>query len=113
MLVAVICTNQDDAAIALLNVSTPARAKIVQVLWKRGPELDVLPRWPLYRASTAQYLFVGVEGPNIRNLYDLSRGKGGRAVPMQPQSHQDQLEGLFLSPGDRFLLFNADRPERR
>jgi len=116
MLVAVICTGtgQDDAAIALLDVSIPARAKIVRVLWKRGPELDILPRWPLYRASTEGYLFVGVEQPSSkRNLYDLSRWDGGRAVSIQPESRPDQLEGLFLSPGDRYLLFNANRPERR
>jgi len=94
-------------------VSTPAEAKIVRVLWSRGPELDFLPRWPLVRASTGQYLFVGVEGPNERNLYELSRGEGGRAEAMQPKPRQDQLEGLFLSPGGRYLLFNANRPERR
>jgi hypothetical protein len=94
-------------------VSTPAKAKIVRLLWKRGPELDVLPRWPLYRPSTGQFLFVGVDLPNARNLYKLSAGGDRRAVPMQTVAREDQHEGLFLSPGDRYLLFNANRPERR
>jgi Resolvase, N terminal domain/Homeodomain-like domain len=112
-IMAIISTGQNDEAIVVLDVSNPARAKVVRVLWKRGPELDVLPRWPLYRAATGQFFFVGVHEPNKRNLYKLPPGEGGRAVQMQARARADQLEGLFLSPDGRYLLFNANRPERQ
>jgi Tol biopolymer transport system component len=111
-IVAVIRKSQDDGAIALLDVTKPAAAEIVKILWTRSPALDVLPRWPLYRATTGETLFVGVTSPNFRNLYRLSANSAGRAEPLQGRPLQDQLEGLFLSPGERYLLFNANRPDR-
>jgi dipeptidyl aminopeptidase/acylaminoacyl peptidase len=122
LLVAVISlTGRNDEAIVLLDVSAPAEAKIARVLWKRGPELDVLPRWPLYRAATGQLFFVGVEGPNmapgdptgLRNLYEFSPGKDSPVAAMEPLPRADLLGGLCLSPGGRYLLFNANRPERQ
>jgi Tol biopolymer transport system component len=109
--IAVICEGEGEqnAALAILDVSNPSEATVREVLWKRGPDLDVLPRWPLHRASTDEYLFVGVAPANHRNLFLLSPGSGGRATPLQAQAQADQLEGLFLSPGERYLLFNANR----
>jgi hypothetical protein len=112
-IVAVISTGRKDEEIVTLDVADPADAKIDQVLWRRGPELDVLPRWPLHRAGTGEFFFVGVGPQNRRNLDYLSPGLSDRALPVEPRARADQLEGLVFSPGNRYLLFNANRPERQ
>jgi Tol biopolymer transport system component len=111
-IVAVIRKAEGQEAIALLDVSRPASAEIVRIRWSRGPALDVLPRWPLHRAATGETLFVGVRNPNFRNLFSVSPKPGNRPEPRQEEALQDQLEGLSLSPGGRYLLFNANRPGR-
>ena len=47
-------------SIALLDVREPAEAKILEVLWKRDADLDVIPRWPVFRPGTNQCFFEGV-----------------------------------------------------
>jgi Tol biopolymer transport system component len=46
-LVSALTTREEGDTIALLDVSNPADAKIIEVLWQRGEELDVTPRWPV------------------------------------------------------------------
>jgi Tol biopolymer transport system component len=46
-LVSALTTREEGDTIALLDVSNPAEAKIIEVLWQRGEELDVTPRWPV------------------------------------------------------------------
>ena len=46
-------TYEGDS-IVLLDVSEPAEAKILEVLWKRDADLDVVPRWPVFRPGTNQ-----------------------------------------------------------
>jgi hypothetical protein len=111
-LVAVIGAGDEGEAVTLLDVSNPDEAKIVEVLWKRSPDLDVEPSWPLYWPQTGRCFFVGLE-PNKRTLYSVKRGESGQVVPMEPEGHNDELGGLALSPDGRFLLFGANRPERR
>ena len=48
-------------SIALLDVREPAEAKIIELLWKRNADLDVIPRWPVFRPGTNQCFFEGVE----------------------------------------------------
>jgi RNA polymerase sigma factor (sigma-70 family) len=132
MLVAVIGTGEEGEAIALLDVSKPTEAKIVEVLWKRGADLDLTPRWPLYWPESGRCFFVGVEEPNerkratprnrpilsgpapgLRTLYSVKRGESGRAVRMETGGQDDKIGGLAFSPDGRYLLFGANRPERR
>ncbi|QDV35169.1 protein kinase domain-containing protein [Tautonia plasticadhaerens] len=120
-LVAPISTGKSSAddRLVLLDISNPSHAEITRVLCERGPDQDVVPRWPLKRASMEEYLFVGVEGStpgdrgDLRNLYRLSPDRPDRAVPVQDQGHRDLLGGLSFSPDGRYLLFNANRPDRR
>ena len=49
-------------------------SEIIEVLWQRGAELDVSPRWPVYRPETGRCYFIGVE-PNHKMLYSLEREK--------------------------------------
>jgi dipeptidyl aminopeptidase/acylaminoacyl peptidase len=110
---AVIRGGGDEASIALLDVRRPSRPKILRIFWNRSKDLNFLPRWPVYEAARNQLLFVGVEWPKRRNLYSLLPDSGKPAVALQTEAHEDQLEGLFYSPGGRYLLFNANRPDRK
>ena len=95
--------------IALLDVTNPAEAKIIEVLWQRGEDLDVTPRWPVYWPETGRCYFVGVE-PNKRTLYSLDRGKSRRAKQVEAKGQDDKLGGLSFSPDGRYLLMGANRP---
>ena len=95
--------------IALLDVTNPAEAKIIEVLWQRGDDLDVTPRWPVYWPETRRCYFVGVE-PNKRTLYSLDRGKSRRAKQVEAKGQDDKLGGLSFSPDGRYLLMGANRP---
>ena len=60
-LVSALASNGEANLIALLDVRKPAEAKIIEVLWKRGDDLDVAPRWPVYQPNTRRCVFVGEE----------------------------------------------------
>jgi RNA polymerase sigma factor (sigma-70 family) len=115
-------TYEGDS-IALLDVREPAEAKILEVLWKRGADLDVIPRWPVFRPGTNQCFFEGVEPrqeggpPERRALYSLLRGESLRAKPMGLVGHEhipgstgSGLGSLSFSPDGRYLLIDANGP---
>jgi RNA polymerase sigma factor (sigma-70 family) len=108
-LVSCLATKEEGDTIALLDVSKPAEARIIEVLWKRGPELDVTPRWPVYSPETDRCFFVGVE-PNKRTLYSVKRGETRKATRVEADGQNDKLGGLTFSPDGRYLLFGANRP---
>jgi RNA polymerase sigma factor (sigma-70 family) len=93
-LVACLATQQEGDTIALLDVTKPAEAKIIEVLWKRGPDLDLTPRWPLYLPETGRCFFFGVDPTNKRTLYCVKRGDSGRAKGMEPDGQDDWRGGL-------------------
>jgi dipeptidyl aminopeptidase/acylaminoacyl peptidase len=104
-------------SIALLDVRKPAEAKILEVLWKRSKDLDVTPRWLAFRPDTRQCFFVGQE-PKKRAIYRVERGGSPHAKRLEVVEHfrrgmqAQQLGGLSFSPDGRYLLFQANRPER-
>jgi hypothetical protein len=70
------------------------------------------PRWPLYDPSTRACYFLGARGER-RTILKVSVGPGKPgALPVEGGERPDRMGGLNLSPGGRYLLFNADRPER-
>jgi hypothetical protein len=99
-------------AIALLDVRQPAEAKILENLWKRSADLDVTPRWPVFRPGTRQCFFEGVEGEK-RTIYSVQRGESLRAKHMGVVGHQlgpgPGLGSLSFSPDGRYLLLDANR----
>jgi RNA polymerase sigma factor (sigma-70 family) len=109
-LVACLATEREGDTIALLDVTKPAEAKVIEILWKRGPDLDLAPRWPLYLADTRRCFFFGVDEANKRALYSVKRGESGRAERMEPELQDDWRGGLTASPNGRYLLFHANRP---
>jgi RNA polymerase sigma factor (sigma-70 family) len=116
-LVSALATDGEAESIALLDVRKPGEAKIIEVLWKRSPDLDVVPRWPVYRPETRRCYFVGAE-PRKRTIYSVQRGESRQARSMgvieqfRPGMQAQQLGGLSFSPDGRYLLFQAHRPER-
>ncbi len=110
-LVACLGTEGEGETIALLDVRDPGEARIIDVLWKRGKDLDVAPLWPVYWPGTGRCVFVGRE-PGRRTLYTVERGKGMRASGLEPRGYNDRLGGLSFSPDGRYLLFCGNRPDR-
>ena len=109
-LVSALATNGEANEIALLDVRKPGEAKIIEVLWKRGGELDVKPRWPVYQPDTRRCVFVGEE-PTKRTLYSIQRGESRRAKRMEVVEHQrpgqqHHIAGLSFSPDGRYLLLH-------
>ena len=109
-LVACLATEREGDTIALLDVTKPAEARITEILWKRGPELDLTPRWPLYLPETGRCYFFGVDKANNRALFSVKRGESGKARRMEPALLDDWRGGLTASPNGRYLLFHANRP---
>jgi dipeptidyl aminopeptidase/acylaminoacyl peptidase len=114
-LVSALATNGVADSIALIDVRKPAESKMIQVLWKRGENLDVTPRWPVFRPGTRQFFFVGEES-NKRALYTLERGESIQArrtevIERQRPPHHQQLGDLSFSPDGRYLLFKAFQPD--
>jgi len=101
--------REEGDTIALIDVSNPAEAKIVEVLWRRGKELDVTPRWPVYWPETRRCYFIGVEADK-RTLYSLDRGKSRRAKQVEVTGNNNKLGGLSFSPDGRYLLMGDNRP---
>jgi RNA polymerase sigma factor (sigma-70 family) len=105
-----LATHQEADTIALLDVANPARAKIVEILWKRGPDLDLTPRWPLYIPESGTCYFFGVDSSNNRILLKITRERPGIVERVEPDFQDDWRGGLSASPDGRYLLFNANRP---
>ena len=76
------------------------------------------PRWPVYQPGTRRCIFVGAE-TGKRELYCVERGEslGARRLEvvehLRPGMTAQQLGGLSFSPDGRYLLFQANRPDRR
>jgi hypothetical protein len=107
----------EGTSIALLDVRNPGKATIIDILWRRSQGPDVDPRWVVYRPETRECFFVGVESTQ-RMIYVVKCGEPLRARPLdviertRPGQYQ-QLGGLSFSPDGRYLLFDANRPDRQ
>ena len=110
-LISALATEHEGNSIALIDVRRPAEARIIEVLWKRSNELDVTPRWPAYQPKARRCFFVGEE-PTKRTLFSVQRGESGRAKPLEA-GYNSRAGGLSFSPDGRYLLFCANRPDRR
>lgn len=93
-------------AVALVDVTNPAEAKIKEVLWKRGDGTNVEPMYPVYSASTRRGVFVGREQKG-QALYAFEPGKVPRRL--EPEGYDRKISSLALSPDGRYVLFCCDR----
>jgi Tol biopolymer transport system component len=96
-------------AIALLDVTQPEEAKVKEVLWKRGKDPDVEPRYPLYSARTHRVVFVGIDSRKEKALYSLERGKNAPPKRLEPGVQSGEIRDLAPSPDGRYVLFSSNR----
>ncbi len=96
-------------SIALLDVTQPQEAKVKEVLWSRGKDLDVEPRYPLYSARTHRVVFVGIDSRKEKALYSFERGKNAPTKRLEPGVQAGEIRDLAPSPDGRFVLFSSNR----
>ena len=108
-LVSSIGAHEEGDSVVLIDVSKPAKAKIIAALWRRDEALDAEPLWPVYSPVTRRCIFVAAE-PKKRTLYSVRRGESLRATRQEPEGFDDRLSGLSFSPDGRYLLFCATGP---
>jgi len=108
IIVAPIGTDSAEA-IALLDVTRPEEAKVKEVLWSRGKDLDVEPRYPLYSARTHRVVFVGVDNRQEKALYSFERGKNTPPKRLEREVQSGEIRDLAASPDGRYVLFSSNR----
>lgn len=108
-IVTVIGTDQASTAVALVRPTLPGQQAIEAILWRRSPELDVTPAWPVYSAITRRCIFVGQSDKGMA-LYELEQGKPQQIRRLEAGDFDQRIAGLSLSPGGRYLLFCSTRP---
>jgi len=109
-IVAVIGPDLVGTAIALLDVTEPSEAKVKEILWKRGSDLNVMPSCPVYSAHTGRLIFAGSDPRGMTALYSLRRGQAGRPRRLEPDVENKELIDLAGSPDGHSVLFCSDRP---
>ncbi len=97
-------------SIALIDVTDPARAKVRQVLWRRGPGLDVRPYAPVYSPATRRCVFIGKTEGKGRALYAFRHGQPDPPRRLEAEGLYDNLiQDPTFSPDGRFVVFSSDR----
>lgn len=104
--------GEEPDTIALIDVSEPGRARIREVLWKRGKGPDVAPYHPVYSPATGRCVFIG-SGTRGKALYAFRRGQADPPHRVEREGYDKEMVDLASSPDGRFVLFSGDRPGRR
>lgn len=108
LLVAVIGTEKTSNAVALVDVRRNEPEAIKAILWRRSPQLDVSPAWPVFSAATRRCVFVGETAQGMA-LYEVEQGKPAEVKRLEKGGLDQRIAGLSLSPDGRFLLFCSTR----
>lgn len=98
----------NNDTISLVDTTNPADAKIKEVLWRKGPTLNVTPEYPSYSPATQDYVFVG-KGEGGRAFYVFRRGQKEPPRRLEPKGFDKILRDPTFSPDGRFVLFTSDR----
>jgi hypothetical protein len=104
-IVAIIGATAGDQ-IALIDVRTPARARVKEVLWKRANDRDPKPTCPIYSPAARRCIFSGADATG-ESLYSIQPGEGARPKRMGQQPPRRTIVDLALSPDGRYVLFAA------
>lgn len=99
-------------AVALVDVTDPASAKIKEVIWTRGTGVSDEPIYPVYSAKTKRCVFAGRSAAGFV-LY-LVEGKPG-ALPkrLEPNFNDKRIAGLAISPDGARVLFGSERQSEK
>lgn len=92
--------------IVLIDVRTPTRARVKEVLWKRTNDGDPRPACPVYPTADRRCLFSGAD-ETAAKLYSIQPGEAARPRPMGQQPPRRTIVDLALSPDGRYVLFAA------
>ena len=104
-IVAIIGATAGDQ-IALIDVRTPARARVKEVLWKRANDRDPKPTCPVYSTAARRCIFSGADVTG-ESLYSIQPGEGAGPKRMGQQPPRRTIIDLALSPDGRYVLFSA------
>ena len=104
-IVAIIGATAGDR-IALIDVRTPARARVKEVLWKRANDRDPKPTCPIYSLAARRCLFSGADATG-ESLYSIRPGEGVRPSRMGRQPPRRTIVDLAISPDGRYAVFAA------
>jgi hypothetical protein len=111
-LIAAAVGGAEPDTVALIDVSEPGRARIKEVLWKRGKGPDVAPYHPVYSPATGRCVFIG-SGTKGKALYALRHGQAEPPHRVERGGYDMEMVDLASSPDGRYVLFSGDRPGRR
>jgi len=100
------------AGIAMVDIAEPERAKVKQILWRRGDRLAVGPAFPVFSPDTGRCVFVGREEKGM-SLYSISIGKYDPPQRLEPEGYDNKIASLALSPDGRYVLFCSDRADAK
>jgi hypothetical protein len=104
-IVAIIGATAGDQ-IALIDVRTPARARVKQVFWKRANDRDPKPTCPIYLTAARRCIFAGTDVTGD-SLYSIQPGEGVRPMRLGHQPPRQTIVDLALSPDGQYVLFSA------
>jgi hypothetical protein len=89
-------------------VTTPERAHVSQVLWRKGDGANVTPVHPVYDAQSSRCVFVGRD-KNGMALYEFRTDQAETPRRLEPDRYDKRIASLAFSPEGRFVLFCSDR----
>jgi len=104
--------EQSGNTIALIDVTDPAECKVKEVLWKKGNGQDLELDFPVYSTRTRRCVFVGGNEKGMA-LYAFTPGKSAAPKRLEMRELDNMIVDVACSPGDRYVLFSSDRPDRR
>lgn len=101
-------SSGSDAGVALVDVTDPEQARVIQILWKKGDAIDVSPFYPVYSPETDLCVFVGRD-QNGEALYAVKPGQSDPPKRLEPARYDVILSRLSFSSDGRHVLFCSDR----
>ena len=97
--------------ISLIDASDPTRVRVKEDLWRRTDDQTFKPRSPVYAPQSGRCFFIGKEQDKNTAVYSIKKGQAGPPKRFDEANGND-MQGLGMSPGGRYILFSSDRPDR-
>ena len=90
--------------LALVDLATPAAARIKEVLWTRGQGTEAEPLYPTISAATKRIAFAG-RTPKGTSLLLLESKTSLTPKAVEPDRYDPMIASLAISPDGQQLLF--------
>jgi hypothetical protein len=95
-------------SIALVDLSSPGKATVKEVLWKAA-DTEIVPSSPVYSRVTGRCVFIGKTEGKGRALYAVDRGQKGPAKRLEPEGFDNLIQDPAMSPDGKYVVFSSDR----